>query len=50
MHGPYSNDLADDYYELSRLMVLPSSEESLLAKGFRVDEFIKFLENRVITL
>lgn len=46
MHGPYSSDLADDYYELSRWGVLPSSEESLLTKGFRIDEFIEFVKNR----
>jgi len=41
MHGPYSPDLAKDYYELSRWKVRPEGAE--LPHNFKAEEYVKLL-------
>lgn len=43
IRGPYSRELADDYYELNNMRVIPESE---LPKSFDKDRFAAFLSGR----
>jgi len=43
MYGPYSKELADDYYELARQKVLP---EASLPPEFNADAFVSLVKDR----
>ena len=44
MHGPYSPELAKDYYELSRRRVRPEGAD--LPRSFKAEEYVRLLLNK----